>query len=394
MVALTQVVLLHLGQGDVHVVGARQVAGGAHERVVVEDVQHTRNRCQHIVFVQAGLVLFAAASLLLGALGLTVTLGTALGTLGVLTLGTLCALGLTVTLGTALGTLCAFGAFAVLIAATLAGAGALGALLAVNGAEGHVQGGVQAVQACGAIGGGCLQLGGVRSRIARLGTLRDTLRGQLGAHIQRGKLCGLLILAATAGALLGLLRLLGLLTLLGGLGGLLALGGAASASTLLSGGLVTRRAGALLGLLRLFGALGLALFCLLGLCLSVLLSAGTAGTASLLNRLGILLTLGGSLSGGLGGLLLGLRGGLFGSLLGGGLGLRSGRGSYGATTLVLLQSLNQLRLLQLQVATNTQLLSQDAQLRDLQICQFRRGRCRAELIGDNNIFCQLQFLWL
>ena len=388
MVALTQVVLLHLGQGDVHVVGARQVAGGAHERVVVEDVQHTRNRCQHIVFVQAGLVLLAAASLLLGALGLAVALGTALGALGVLTLGTLCALGLTVTLGTALGTLCAFGALAVLIAATLAGAGALGALLAVNGAEGHVQGGVQAVQACGAIGGGCLQLGGVRSRIARLGTLRDTLRGQLGAHIQRGKLGGLLVLAATAGALLGLL------TLLGGLGGLLALGGAASASTLLSGGLVTRRAGALLGLLRLFGALGAALFCLLGLCLSILLDAGTAGTASLLNRLGVLLTLGGSLSGGLGGLLLGLRGGLFGSLLGGGLGLRSGRGSYGATTLVLLQSLNQLRLLQLQVATNTQLLSQDAQLRDLQICQFRRGRCRAELIGDNNIFCQLQFLWL
>ena len=61
---------------------------------------------------------------------------------------------------------------------------------------------------------------------------------------------------------------------------------------------------------------------------------------------------------------------------------------------MLLKSLNQLSLLQLQIAADAKLLGEDTQLRDLQVCKFRCGSCRTVLIGDNNILCQLQFLWL
>ena len=48
-VALAQVVLLHLGEGDVDVVRARQVAGGADERVVLQHVQDTGDGQQDVV---------------------------------------------------------------------------------------------------------------------------------------------------------------------------------------------------------------------------------------------------------------------------------------------------------------------------------------------------------
>ena len=147
------------------------------------------------------------------------------------------------------------------------------------------------------------------------------------------------------------------------------------------------RAGTLLRLFSLLSALSggfssLSVFGLLCLCLGVLLGAGTAGTARLrfFSRLS-----GGSL-------------GRFSSLSGR-LRLRCfrlgrSRSGYGAATLMLLKSLNQLGLLQLQIAADTKLLGEDTQLRDLQVCKFRCGSGRTVLIGDNNILCQLQFLWL
>ena len=398
MVALTQVVLLHLSQGDVHVIGAGQVAGGTHESVVIEDVQNTRNRCQHIVFAQTRLVLLAAASLLLSTLSLAVTLGTALSALGTLcafctlsslTLGTfatlsiaLCTLRLTLTLSTALGTL------TILVAATLTGAGTLRALLTVRGAKSHVQGSVQAVQASGAISGSSLQLSRVTGQVNLLRTLTNTLSSQLSAHIQRRKLSGLLVLtgAGTAGTLLSLLALFSLLGLLSRC--VLTLSGTASARTLLSGSLVTGRAGTLLRLFSLLSALSgglnsLSVFGLLSslLCLrlSVLLGAGTASTARL--RLLSLLSSGGISR-------------FSGRSLRRCFRLGLSRSGYGAATLMLLKSLNQLSLLQLQVAADTKLLGEDTQLRDLQVRKFRRGSSRTVLIGDNNILCQLQFLWL
>ncbi|BAI65135.1 hypothetical protein RMDY18_13030 [Rothia mucilaginosa DY-18] len=390
VVTLTQVVLLHLSQGDVHVVGAGQVAGGTHESVVIENVQNTRNRCQHIVFAQARLVLLAAASLLLSTLSLTVTLGTALSTLGALgtlctlsslTLGTfttlsaaLCTLSLTVTLSAALGTL------TILIAATLTSAGTLRALLTVGGTKSHIQGSVQAVQARGAVSGSSLQLSRVTGQVNLLRTLANTLSGQLSAHIQRRKLSGILVLTGAAGTLLRLLVHLSRCVL--------TLSGTASARTLLSGSLVTRGAGTLLRLFSLLNALSggfssLSVFGFLSLRLGVLLGASTAGTARL--RLFSLLSIGslGKLSSSLSG-RFGLRC----------LRLGRSRSGYGATTLMLLKSLNQLGLLQLQVAADTKLLGEDTQLRDLQVCKFRCGSCRTVLIGDNNILCQLQFLWL
>ena len=404
MVTLTQVVLLHLSQGDVHVVGAGQVAGGAHESVVIEDIQNTRNRCQHIVFAQARLVLLAAASLLLSTLSLTVALGTALSTLGALgalcafctlsslTLGTfttlsvaLCTLSLTVTLSATLGTL------TILIAATLTGAGTLRALLTVGGAKSHVQGSVQAVQARGAVSGSSLQLSRVTGQVNLLRTLANTLSSQLSAHIQRRKLSGLLVLTG-AGAAGTLLRLLVVLSLLGLLSRcVLTLSGAASARTFLSGSLVTGRAGTLLRLFSLLSALGgsfssLSVFGLLSLLclrLGVLLGASTAGTARL--RLFSLLS-----SGSLGR----FSSSLSGRVRLGCLRLGRSRSGYGAATLMLLKSLNQLSLLQLQIAADTKLLGEDTQLRDLQVRKFRCGSRRTVLIGDNNILCQLQFLWL
>src|SRR5260221_266575 len=49
-VALAQAVPAHLGQRDVHVVGARQVAGRADEPVVVEHVQDARDGDQNVIF--------------------------------------------------------------------------------------------------------------------------------------------------------------------------------------------------------------------------------------------------------------------------------------------------------------------------------------------------------
>ena len=151
------------------------------------------------------------------------------------------------------------------------------------------------------------------------------------------------------------------------------------------------RAGTLLRLFSLLSALSggfssLSVFGLLSLrssllclCLGVLLGASTAGTARL--RLFSRLNNGslGSLSG-----RFGLRC----------LSLGLSRSGYGAATLMLLKSLNQLGLLQLQIAADTKLLGEDTQLRDLQVRKFRCGSCRTVLIGDNNILCQLQFLWL
>ena len=335
--------------------------------------------------------------MLLGALSLTVALGTALSTLGALgtlcafctlsslTLGTfttlsvaLCTLSLTVTLSATLGTL------TILVAATLTGAGTLRALLTVGGAKSHVQGSVQAVQARGAVSGSSLQLSRVTGQVNLLRTLTNTLSSQLSTHIQRGKLSGLLFLTG-AGAAGTLLRLLVILSLLGLLSRcVLTLSGTASARTLLSGSLVTGRAGSLLRLFSLLSALSggfssLSVFGLLSLCLGVLLGASTAGTARL--RLFSRLS-----SGSLGRLSSSLRLRC--------LRLGRSRSGYGATTLMLFKSLNQLGLLQLQIAADTKLLGEDTQLRDLQVCKFRCGSCRTVLIGDNNILCQLQFLWL
>ena len=142
------------------------------------------------------------------------------------------------------------------------------------------------------------------------------------------------------------------------------------------------RTGTLLRLFSLLSALGgslsslrvFGLLSLLHLRLSILLGASTAGTARvrLLNLLS---------SGGLG-------------RLNGSLSLGLSRSGYGAATLMLLKSLNQLSLLQLQIAADTKLLGEDTQLRDLQVRKFRCGSGRTVLIGDNNILCQLQFLWL
>src|SRR5690606_1549975 len=54
-------VLADLGEGDVHVVGARQVAGGADEGVVVEDVQDARDGDQDVVLVDLRLLHVVAA---------------------------------------------------------------------------------------------------------------------------------------------------------------------------------------------------------------------------------------------------------------------------------------------------------------------------------------------
>src|SRR5690606_10289535 len=61
VVALAQAVLADLGEGDVHVVGARQVAGGADEGVVVEDVQDARDGDQDVVLVDLRLLHVVAA---------------------------------------------------------------------------------------------------------------------------------------------------------------------------------------------------------------------------------------------------------------------------------------------------------------------------------------------
>src|SRR5262249_26610740 len=60
-VALAQPVLAHLGQRDVHVVGAGEVARGAHERVVLQHVEDARDRDQHVVFGDHRLRLAALA---------------------------------------------------------------------------------------------------------------------------------------------------------------------------------------------------------------------------------------------------------------------------------------------------------------------------------------------
>ena len=187
MIALAQVVLLNLSQGHIHVVSARQVAGSAYKRVVIEDIQHTRNRCEHIVFTQARFIIFAATRLLLGTFCLTIALGATLGAFCTITilvaatrllLGTFC---LTIALGATLGAFCTI---TILVAATLTGAGTLRGFLAIScRAEGHIQGCVEAVQACGAVGSRSLQIRGVGGDLGLLGTLHNMLRSQLGTHI-------------------------------------------------------------------------------------------------------------------------------------------------------------------------------------------------------------------
>ena len=75
-VALAQVVLLHLAERDVDVARAGQVAGGAHEGVVVEHVEDARDRDQHVVVEDLGLELVAGAALT-AALAVAVTAATA-----------------------------------------------------------------------------------------------------------------------------------------------------------------------------------------------------------------------------------------------------------------------------------------------------------------------------
>src|SRR5690606_20448009 len=62
VVALAQAVLAHLGQGDVDVAGPGQVARGADERVVVQDVEDARDRQQDVVLADHRLRLLAAPS--------------------------------------------------------------------------------------------------------------------------------------------------------------------------------------------------------------------------------------------------------------------------------------------------------------------------------------------
>ena len=62
-VALAQPVPADLGQRDVHVVGAGQVAGGADEPVVVQHVQDAGDRDEDVVLADHGLGLAAAAAL-------------------------------------------------------------------------------------------------------------------------------------------------------------------------------------------------------------------------------------------------------------------------------------------------------------------------------------------
>src|SRR5215471_11495107 len=59
-VPLAQAVLAHLRERDVHVVGSRQVAGGADERIVVEHVEDPGDRDQHVVLGDHGLGIAAA----------------------------------------------------------------------------------------------------------------------------------------------------------------------------------------------------------------------------------------------------------------------------------------------------------------------------------------------
>src|SRR5690606_37557334 len=61
-VALAQPVLADLRQRHVHVARARQVAGGAHERVVVEDVEDARDRDEDVVLADHRLLVAVAAA--------------------------------------------------------------------------------------------------------------------------------------------------------------------------------------------------------------------------------------------------------------------------------------------------------------------------------------------
>src|SRR5699024_2209638 len=63
-VPTAQTVLLHLAQGDVHVVGPGQVAAGAHEGVVLQDVQHAGQREEHVVLGDLDLFFYLAAAAL------------------------------------------------------------------------------------------------------------------------------------------------------------------------------------------------------------------------------------------------------------------------------------------------------------------------------------------
>src|SRR5699024_357902 len=63
-VPTAQTVLLHLAQGDVHVVGPGQVAAGAHEGVVLQDVQHAGHREEHVVLGDLDLFFYLAAAAL------------------------------------------------------------------------------------------------------------------------------------------------------------------------------------------------------------------------------------------------------------------------------------------------------------------------------------------
>ena len=48
-VTLSQVVFLDLAERDIHIGGSRQVALGAHEGIVIEDVQDATNGNQNII---------------------------------------------------------------------------------------------------------------------------------------------------------------------------------------------------------------------------------------------------------------------------------------------------------------------------------------------------------
>ena len=70
-VAAAQAVLAHHVHRHVDVVGAGQVAGGPHERVVVEHVEDARDGLDDVVFAQLGVAVATAAAFAAGAIAAT-----------------------------------------------------------------------------------------------------------------------------------------------------------------------------------------------------------------------------------------------------------------------------------------------------------------------------------
>lgn len=234
MVALAQAVLADLGEGDVHVVRARQVAGGPDERVVVEDVQDARDGDQDVVLgdlrlVAEGVLAAATATtvavtatastpaaleVVVGLVGTRALLTTLLAALAALTALTLLALAALLVVALAATVALTVTALAAAVAAALTTLATLAPVLAVAPALGGVGGGLclgirlsVRLDVDGRLGPGlCLGLGlGVRA--ARLGG-GPTTAALTGRLVVAGRLTGNVDLLLRDG-LLGLVRLLG-----------------------------------------------------------------------------------------------------------------------------------------------------------------------------------------